>query len=167
MGRRGRPLEAEVSDNDAETVRCEEELRVGTQQIAAGQLRLRKHVDEERVEQVTPRGIEHADVEHIAASDGDSGGIETLPDGSVSIPVFEEQLVITKRLVVRERIIVRKHTVTEQHAVEATLRKERVEVDPDDGVADRVRVDTSDGGTAPAAAERDRPRSRRSRTSQK
>ena len=33
--------------------------------------------------------------------DADSGEVETLPDGSISIPVFEEQLVITKRLVVR------------------------------------------------------------------
>jgi uncharacterized protein (TIGR02271 family) len=47
----------------------------------------------------------------------------------VSIPVFEEELVITKRRVLRERIIVRKRVVTEQETVEADLRRERVEVD--------------------------------------
>ena len=46
-------------------------------------------------------------------TEADSGEVEVLPDGSVSIPVFQEELVIEKRLVVRERVIVRKHTVTE------------------------------------------------------
>jgi uncharacterized protein (TIGR02271 family) len=69
---------------------------------------------------------------------GDSGQVESRPDGSVSIPVFEEELVCEKRLVVRERIIVRKETVTEDRAVEADLRRERVAVDPDVQVGDRV-----------------------------
>lgn len=46
-------------------------------------------------------------VDRAAAYDQDSGQIETLADGSILIPVFEEQLVITKRLVVKEREIVR------------------------------------------------------------
>jgi stress response protein YsnF len=68
----------------------------------------------------------------------DSGEIITLPDGSVSIPVFEEVLVVEKRRRVRERIIVRKETVVEDYVVEADLRKERVSVEADDDVADRV-----------------------------
>jgi uncharacterized protein (TIGR02271 family) len=56
----------------------------------------------------------------------------------LSIPVFEEELVVEKRLVVRERIIVRKHTVTEDHRVQADLRRERVEVEADAEVVDRV-----------------------------
>jgi stress response protein YsnF len=69
---------------------------------------------------------------------GDSGQVEQLPDGSVSIPVLEEQLVCEKRLVVRERIIVRKETVTENRVVEADLRRQHVAVDPDADVAGRV-----------------------------
>jgi uncharacterized protein (TIGR02271 family) len=68
----------------------------------------------------------------------DSGQVEELPDGSLSIPVFEEQLVCEKRTVLRERIIVRKETVTEDRVVEADLRREHVEADPDAEVADRV-----------------------------
>ena len=60
-----------------------------------------------------------------------------MPDGSLSIPVFEERLVVEKRLVVRERIIIRKHTVRGA-ARTADLHKERVEVELEDTVADRV-----------------------------
>ncbi len=55
-----------------------------------------------------------------------------LPDGSVSIPILEEELVVTKRTVVRERILIRKRTVTEHQRVEAELRRERVELDSED-----------------------------------
>lgn len=67
------------------------------------------------------------------AEEYDSGEIETLPDGSISIPILEEELVVTKRLVVKERIIVRKDTVTETRRVDAELRKERLEIEGDAG----------------------------------
>jgi uncharacterized protein (TIGR02271 family) len=68
----------------------------------------------------------------------DSAQVETLPDGSISIPVLEERLVVSKRLVVRERIVIRKRTITEEHRVEAELRKEQVEIDADPAVADVI-----------------------------
>lgn len=58
----------------------------------------------------------------------DSGEVETLPDGSISIPILEEELVVTKRVVVRERLIVHKDSEVEHRAVGAELRRERVEV---------------------------------------
>ncbi|MDQ3778709.1 MAG: YsnF/AvaK domain-containing protein [Actinomycetota bacterium] len=110
-------------------VRYEEELDVGTQAVEAGTVRARKTVETDDVDEVVGREIEHADVERVAAAEGDSGEVETLPDGSVSIPVLEEELVITKRLVVRERILIRKRTVTEEQRVRAELRRERVEIE--------------------------------------
>jgi uncharacterized protein (TIGR02271 family) len=123
---------------DAELVRSEEELEVGVAERTAGAVRAKKSVDTEHVEQLVDRGIEHAEVERAAPVAGDSGEIETLSDGSISIPVFEEQLVVEKRLVVRERIIIRKHTVVEHELVEADLKKERVDVEADDAVRGRV-----------------------------
>jgi len=58
----------------------------------------------------------------------DSGEIEYSPDGTISIPVLEEELVVTKRIVVRERIIVRKGVETTRQRVDAELRRERVEI---------------------------------------
>lgn len=81
----------------------------------------------------------------------DSGEVETLPDGSVSIPVFEEQLVVEKRLVVRERIVVRKELVTDEQVVTADLDREHVSVDADDEVAGRVDAPGSPDGRGAAA----------------
>jgi stress response protein YsnF len=82
-----------------------------------------------RVAEYFPRDVEDIEmVEHIDPNEEDSGEIETLPDGSLSIPILEEELVITKRVVVRERIIIRKQIQKEQVLVEADLRKERVSI---------------------------------------
>lgn len=124
-----------------EVIRSEEELDVATRQREAGRVRARKVVDHEQVERTVPVGTEHAETQRVPAAEGDSGQVETLADGSLSIPVFEEQLVVEKRLVVRERIIVRKHTVYEDRRVTADLRRERVEVEVDEEVMDRVSVE--------------------------
>jgi len=132
----GRPVR---DDDDLTVVRSEEELLLQQDTHELGTVRAKKHVDTERVTQVVPRGVEHAEVERSVAIEGDSGQIETLPDGSVSIPVFEEQIVVEKKLVVRERVILRKHTITEDHLVEADLRKERVEIEGLDDLDDATR----------------------------
>ena len=114
----------------AEIVRHEEELRVETRPYDAGTVRARKRVEREPFDEVFDREVEYFDeLERLSVGERDSGEVETLPDGSVSIPVFEERLVVSKQLVVRERVVVRKRTVSEQQRVQAELRKERVEVD--------------------------------------
>ncbi len=119
-----------------EVVVSEERLSVGTETRRAGSARAVKHVDVETVSSRVERGSEHAETELVAVPDAedDSGQVETLPDGSLSIPVFEEQIVVTKRLVVRERVVVRKHTVYEEHVVSADLKRERLEVEAEGDV---------------------------------
>ena len=119
---------------------------VRTETVESGRVRARKRVTSEDVERRVPRGVEHADLERVAVAEGDSGEVETLPDGSISIPVFEEQLVIEKRLVVRERVVLRKHTVYEDHLVQAELRREELDVGLEGDVA--VAEGGSDGGRA-------------------
>ena len=133
---------------DGSLVVSEEELELEIATKESGRVRARKVVDEERVEQVVPRGVEHAVVEHQPPGEADSGEVETLPDGSVSIPVFEERLVVEKRLVVRERIVIRKQTVFEEHRFEADLRRERVEVEADPQLGPRVEDDRAPSGAA-------------------
>lgn len=99
-----------------------------------GLVRGRKRVDSHLVRELIPRDVENVLLERTPPNENDSGKIETLPDGSISIPVYEEELVITKRIVLRERVIVRKETVTREERVEAELRRERVEFEADDGV---------------------------------
>jgi uncharacterized protein (TIGR02271 family) len=125
-----------VRDEEASVVRHEDELQLEMQEYEAGSVRARKRVETERVERVEPRSAEYGDFERALVSDGDSGEIERLEDGSISIPLFEERLVVSKELFVRERVILRKRTVTEQHRIEAELRKEQIEVEGDLEVAE-------------------------------
>jgi uncharacterized protein (TIGR02271 family) len=46
----------------------------------------------------------------------------------VSIPLVEEELVVTRRLVVRERIVIRKRKRFDTERVEVTLRSEHIEI---------------------------------------
>jgi uncharacterized protein (TIGR02271 family) len=114
---------------DDHLVRSEEELTLDKRVVKSGGVLAHKRVETEHVERLVPRTFEEADVERAEAAEGDSGEVEVLPDGSVSIPVLEEELVVTKRLVVRERIVVRKVTATEDVRVETDLRRERVDVE--------------------------------------
>ncbi|MGI9147932.1 MAG: YsnF/AvaK domain-containing protein [Chloroflexota bacterium] len=50
-------------------------------------------------------------------------------DGVLVIPIYEEQLVVTKRLVLKERMRVRRVGTTERQLFEDTLRRERMVVD--------------------------------------
>jgi uncharacterized protein (TIGR02271 family) len=111
-----------------ELIRHEEEAVVDARPVDAGAVRVRKRVETEHWEDVVPRNVEYEEIERRPPTDGDSGEVEVLPDGSVSIPLLEEEIVVTKRLVVRERLIVRKATVVEEHRVETELRREHADV---------------------------------------
>ena len=143
IGRKDTPSDRDVDRlDDRGVVRSEEQLRVGTTTEESGRVRAVKSVETEAVSQTVPRGVEHAEVDRSPVQEGDSGQVETLPDGSLSIPVFEEQLVIEKRMVVRERVIIRKHTVYEEHEVKAELRRERVDITTEGDV--RLTDDSAD-----------------------
>ena len=126
--------EREPQPEDQTLIRHEQEVGVEKVREPVGSVRAHKTLEHERVAEMVGRDVEDADIERVPANEQDSGEVETLPDGSVSIPILEEELVITKRLVVRERVVVRKRTVTEQHRVEADLLRERVDVTADPGV---------------------------------
>lgn len=141
-----RPEDAPGTDDapgadDVDLVRSEEEVHVGVREREAGTVRARKRVEHERASETVALDVEHADVERLPADEDDSGEVLTLDDGSLSIPVFEERLVVEKRRVVAERVVVRKRTVVEEQRVEADLAKELVEVVTDPPVSERVKDD--------------------------
>jgi uncharacterized protein (TIGR02271 family) len=143
-------LDQDRAPEEAGVTRSEEQAHVGTELTESGRVRVRKHVDTYPVTEVVPRNVEHADTsERVAAVEGDSGEVETLEDGSISIPIFEEVLVVTKRLVVRERVIVRKRTVVDEYTLETELRREHVTVEGD--------IDTSENDGTDASASQQSP----------
>ena len=70
-----------------------------------------------------------------------AGEIEQLGDGSVSIPVLEEQVVVEKRVIVRERVIVRKRVEQQSERIQADLRREVMEVEVDPEAERLVHID--------------------------
>ena len=126
-------IEADAAE-DVFVVRHEETADVSTGWRGVGFLRARRRVDAIPVRTEIPTRRDDVALERVPAAEGDSGRIETLPDGSISIPIYEEELVVTRRAVLKERVIVRKDVVTETQKVDADLRKERVEFDADQGV---------------------------------
>lgn len=134
--------EALREPNEAILVRHEEEI-AGTHGggwRGVGYVRARSRVGRSRVDLAVARAVERAELERVPVADGDTQRIETLADGSLSIPVFEEELVVTKRVVMKERIVLRKRIETVTEKVVDELRRERIEIDPDDEVRDRVRI---------------------------
>jgi uncharacterized protein (TIGR02271 family) len=124
-----------TEDVEADVVLHEEELAgVDAAWRGIGYVRGRKRVATYRVDEAIPRAVEEVVVDRRPVAADDSGKIERLPDGSISIPVFEEELVVEKRVVLKERVVIRKETVTETERVKAELRKEHVEIDADRGV---------------------------------
>ena len=89
---------------------------------------------------LTPATSTRSPIRKALPTSDDPGGVLTLPDGAISIPIYEEEVVVTKRVVLKERIVIRKRIETHTERVEAELRRERIELDVDEGLEDRVRV---------------------------
>ena len=119
-------------DHDASLVAHEEQLRVDKRWEGVGHARFRREVEREKVREDYPRQVERLAHQRVPPAPDDSGKIETLPDGSISVPLFEEELVVTRRSVLRERVIIRKEQVTEWQRVEEELRREHITVDTGD-----------------------------------
>lgn len=126
----------ELVGDEERVVLSEEELMVGKREVAAGEVVVHKHLEEQVVRQTVPLMREQVDVERRPVPPG--VGLEPrTEDGVMYVPIIEEELVITKRLVAREELVIRKTQVTEDQVVEETLRRERVEVTGPEGSVDR------------------------------
>ena len=121
-------------DEVVHLVRHGEELELEKRWRRRGSLRARRLMDTTSVRAALPLELEDVAVERVPAGSDDSGEIEELEDGSISIPLFEEQLVLTRRIVLRERIVIRKEVVTDEVRVEEVLRRESIALEADDGV---------------------------------
>ena len=116
-------------DHDAEVVRSEEEVKVGTRPVEAGKVRLKKWVETEPVEMDVELKHETARVtrEQIDRPVGDADFSEE----EVEVPLHAEEAVVQKQAVAKERVGVKKDVETDRERVREEVRKEHVEVDDD------------------------------------
>jgi uncharacterized protein (TIGR02271 family) len=141
------PLTAAVADapvlpadeNEVRMQVSEEELEIGKRVVSAGEVRIHKRVQTERVREVVPVMREDVTVERRPVPPG--AGLEPRQEGDTwYVPIVEEELVIQKRLVAREELVIRKRHVVEEQVIEETLRRETPEVlGPDDARVDDPR----------------------------
>ena len=123
---------ARATTADSDTVEVpltEEELKVGKRTVSAGQVRLRKIVRTEVVNQ--PVEIRHEDVvvERIPASEV-RGGTATsdFTEQTIDVPLTREEAVVSKEAHITGAVRLNKTSTAETQNVSDSIRKEDVEV---------------------------------------
>ncbi len=124
-------------DTDAPTARegsvtrHEEELQVGKRPVQTGEARLRKWVETEPVDVDVElkRETAHVTREQIdePVSDAEIG------EDEVKVPLRAEEPVVAKQTVAKERVGLEKDVETDRQTVSDEVRKERVDVEGDQG----------------------------------
>jgi uncharacterized protein (TIGR02271 family) len=127
-------MRTDASDVERIT-RAEEELRVGTRQVQAGEVVVGKHVETEHVTTPVQRRVEHVRIERRPVND--ATGTAELREGEIRVPIMEEEVIVEKRPVVKEEIVVSREVATETEQVEADVRRERVDISGDEELVDR------------------------------
>lgn len=131
------PAETDAGDlggpeDEIRVPRSEEELHTTIRRREAGAVRVRKNVRTDREEFRVPRKREEVEIERVPA-EGEARevpeGIEIGEGEEVVVPVYEEEIVITKRVVLKEEIRLRKEVVEEEEIIEEDVRREEVEID--------------------------------------
>ncbi len=111
-------------------VRQEERIQVSKEMLETGRIRLHKYVDTEPVEQAVHVYHEEYDVERIpiTADERITGNIQ---EGEQEIILHEERAVLRKEIVPVERVRLRAKRIEEDSTVRDELRRERIEIEPD------------------------------------
>jgi len=111
-------------------IRQEERIQVGKETLETGRVKLHKYVDVEPIDQAIHVFHEEYDVERIpiTADERISGNIQ---EGEQEIILHEERAVLRKEVVPVERVRLRAKRVEEDSTVHDQLRRERIEIEPD------------------------------------
>lgn len=111
---------------------AEEQLQVEKTRRPAGEVRVNKEVVTESRQVTVPVQREQVTVEHVPVSERPAAGSEAAFRGeTISVPVEEEEVEITKRPVVREEVRVQKTPYEEQRTASESVRREVADVDVD------------------------------------
>jgi len=108
----------------------EERVKVGTREVQAGSIRLRRIVRTETVNVPVELRSEDVVIERVAGERG-SGGTEDISEKEIVIPVSRQEPVVQKTTEVSGVVRARKTASKETQQVQETVRKEDVQVDRD------------------------------------
>jgi uncharacterized protein (TIGR02271 family) len=119
--------------------RSAEELRIGKRSVAAGEVRVGKHVETEHVRQPVEKTRERVIVERRPVTGEMRADAGISESAEIRVPVVEEEVVVDKRPVVKEEIVISKERISETEQVEADVRREEFDIEK----TGRVDVDES------------------------
>jgi uncharacterized protein (TIGR02271 family) len=128
LGREGRM----DTEREARLTLSEEELAVGKQRVASGEVGVTKHVETERVRESVPVMREEVTVERRPVT-GMTGAEARIEEGEIHVPLSHEEVVVEKRVVPKEELVIKKQQVQGEELVEADVRRERAEVHDETG----------------------------------
>ena len=118
--------------HDDAMIRSEEQLKVGTEQVESGRVRLRKYVVTEEQQVTVPLRHEEVRVVREPIKPGDrSARSAQIGEDAQEVVLHGERPVVGTEAVPVERVRLDKQTVTEQKSVKGEVRKERIDVDGD------------------------------------
>lgn len=115
--------------------RSEEELTIGKHEVEAGEVRVGKHVETERINEPVSRMRERVRIERRPVSE-QTRGAAPFGDEEIRVPLHEEEVHVEKRPVVKEELVISKERVEETKNVQADVKKERFDVDKQGRVLD-------------------------------
>jgi uncharacterized protein (TIGR02271 family) len=137
----------------------EERLKVGTREVGAGRVRLRKVVRSEQVSAPVELRREDVAVERVPADQVRSGERTDFSGQEVELELRREEPVVEKERVVTGAVRARKTEEVERQTVSDSVRKEDVEVDRSE-IEAQGRPGGPATGLTGAEAERERERER-------
>ncbi|EOD67777.1 DUF2382 domain-containing protein [Amycolatopsis vancoresmycina] len=116
--------------DDRSMTRSEERLNVGTEQVEAGHVRLRKYVVTEEQQVTVPVRHEEVRIEREPVTRAD--GRAEIGEAEQDVVLHAEKPVVRKETVPVERARLRTETVTDEQTVSGKVRKEQFDVSDDD-----------------------------------
>jgi uncharacterized protein (TIGR02271 family) len=138
-----RPATAGTSAGAARTVELrEEELRVGKERVATGDVTVRKEVHTDHKTLTVPVEREEVVIERRPAGGTAAGGVRA---EEIRIPTKEEKVHVSKETVVKEEVQVGKRKVTGSETVAADVQREELKVEVQGDA--KVRGDAPKGST--------------------
>ncbi|MEU3272491.1 PRC and DUF2382 domain-containing protein [Saccharomonospora sp. NPDC006951] len=116
---------------DDTMIRSEEQLKVGTEQVETGHVRLRKYVVTEEQQITVPVSHEEVRLEREPITGAERETSATIGEETYDVTLHAEKPVVSKETVAVERVRLGTEKITEEQTVTDHVRKERVEVEDD------------------------------------
>ena len=109
---------------------AEERLTVGTREVEAGEVEIRKTVTEEQQSVPVTLRRDEVNVQEVDVTDRPlRAGEDAFNEGTIRVQLRGEEAVVAKEAVVTGEVVVDKESVSEEQQVSGTVRKQHVDVE--------------------------------------